>query len=274
MPGSTAVAGFVAVAPATLHPAGVHQLGRLLAGAGQPPADQLGVEPRATDHALHAVDGGKCLGQRAVQGVVPGDVVGHREVVELVEVRHRVLHGGRTALAAAPDRPPLGPAGLAAPSGLPRGCRRRRRGHRAVRRRGPAAGWAHSRRPRYGIGPVGYGPPRAGTRTGGRRVATVEECEAAMHKLAERLKSPDGAEARGKMIDRSISCHLRDLDVTFARPAARGEILDIRRRGPTPDGQLKLATTSDDLVALVDGQLNFAKAWAPAGSRSTPASST
>jgi hypothetical protein len=92
-------------------------------------------------------------------------------------------------------------------------------------------------------------------------VATVEECEAAMHKLAERLKSPDGAQARDKLIDRSISCHLRDLDVTFGGRLRGGEIIDIHRAAK-PDGQLKLTTTSDDLVALVDGQLNFAKAWA------------
>jgi predicted lipid carrier protein YhbT len=92
-------------------------------------------------------------------------------------------------------------------------------------------------------------------------VATVEECEAAMHKLADRLRSPDGEEARGRMIDRSISCHLRDLDVTFAGQLRGGEIVDIHRT-PAPDGQIKLSTTSDDLVALVDGRLNFAKAWA------------
>ena len=92
-------------------------------------------------------------------------------------------------------------------------------------------------------------------------MATVEESEAAMHKLAERLKSPDAAQARDKMIDRSISCHLRDLDVTFAGQLRGGEIVDIHHT-PTPVGQLMLSTTSDDLVALVDGQLNFAKAWA------------
>jgi putative sterol carrier protein len=92
-------------------------------------------------------------------------------------------------------------------------------------------------------------------------VATVEECEAAMHKLAARLKSPDADEARGKMIDRSISCQLRDLGVTFSGQLRGGEIVGIHR-APKPDGQIKLATTSDDLIALVDGQLNFAKAWA------------
>ena len=91
-------------------------------------------------------------------------------------------------------------------------------------------------------------------------MATVEECEAAMHKLADRLRSPGGAEARGKMIDRSISCHLRDLDVTFGGQLRGGEILDIRQT-EKPDGQIKLTTSSDDLLALVGGELNFARAW-------------
>ena len=92
-------------------------------------------------------------------------------------------------------------------------------------------------------------------------MATVEECEAAMHKLADKLRSPDGAQARGKMIDRSISCHLPDLGVTFGGRLQGGEITGIRQV-PTPDGQIKLTTSSDDLLALVAGELNFAKAWA------------
>ena len=92
-------------------------------------------------------------------------------------------------------------------------------------------------------------------------MATVEQCEAAMHSLAERLRSPAGAEARGKMLDRSISCHLSDLGVTFAGQLRDGEMRDIRQVG-APNGQIKLSTTSDDLLALVDGSLNFARAWA------------
>lgn len=92
-------------------------------------------------------------------------------------------------------------------------------------------------------------------------MATVEECEAAMHKLAERLRSPDAAQTRGKMLDRSITCHLLDLGVTFGGQLRGGEMHDIRAVA-APDGQIKLAMTSDDLLTLVDGQLSFAKAWA------------
>ena len=92
-------------------------------------------------------------------------------------------------------------------------------------------------------------------------MATVEESEAAMHKLAERMRSPEAADMRGKVLERSISCTLRDLGVTFAGELRDGGIEDIRQVD-RPNGQIKLTTTSDDLVAMVDGQLSFAKAWA------------
>jgi hypothetical protein len=117
------------------------------------------------------------------------------------------------------------------------------------------------------MGALGYGP--GGRATSGwayRReeaygMATVEECEAAMHRLAERLRSPAGGQVRGKVIDRSVSCSLSDLGVTFAGQLRDGEIRDVHRVA-APKGQIKLSMTSDDLVALVDGRLNFAKAWA------------
>jgi hypothetical protein len=91
-------------------------------------------------------------------------------------------------------------------------------------------------------------------------MATVEECEAAMHELAARMQSPGAAHVRGKVLERPISCTLTDLGVTFAGELRDGGIQDIRQvSGPT--GKIKLTTTSDDLVAMVDGRLNFAKAW-------------
>jgi putative sterol carrier protein len=92
-------------------------------------------------------------------------------------------------------------------------------------------------------------------------MATVEESEAAMHKLAERMRSPEAADVRGKVLERSISCTLKDLGVTFAGQLRDGGIQDIQQV-ERPAGQIKLTTTSDDLVAMVDGNLNFAKAWA------------
>jgi putative sterol carrier protein len=92
-------------------------------------------------------------------------------------------------------------------------------------------------------------------------MATVEECEAAMHKLADRMRSPEAAGVRGKVLERSVSCTLTDLGVTFGGDLRDGGIQDIRQIDG-PSGQIKLTTTGDDLLAMVDGQLNFAKAWA------------
>ncbi|MGH3741675.1 MAG: SCP2 sterol-binding domain-containing protein, partial [Micromonosporaceae bacterium] len=40
-----------------------------------------------------------------------------------------------------------------------------------------------------------------------------------------------------------------------------GKLVDVQE-GAKPDAKIRLAASSDDLVALVDGQLNFARAWA------------
>ncbi|CAM5254388.1 SCP2 domain-containing protein OS=Streptomyces fumanus OX=67302 GN=GCM10018772_45160 PE=4 SV=1 [Streptomyces fumanus] len=64
-------------------------------------------------------------------------------------------------------------------------------------------------------------------------------------------------------LDRSVSCHLTDLDVTFAGRMADGRI-DVRETltgPPREKADIRLAMTGDDLIALVDGELNFARAW-------------
>ena len=68
-------------------------------------------------------------------------------------------------------------------------------------------------------------------------------------------------EARTKAaFDRTVSCTLRDLDIIFTAHLVDGNLHDIRQ-AKTPDAQLRLSVTSDDLVALTDGSLPFARAW-------------
>ncbi|EHM28107.1 hypothetical protein SPW_3494 [Streptomyces sp. W007] len=64
-------------------------------------------------------------------------------------------------------------------------------------------------------------------------------------------------------LDRSLSCHIKDLDITFTGRLADGRILvrDTVEGPPREKAEIRLAMTGDDLVALVDGDLNFAKAW-------------
>ncbi|MDG9693888.1 sterol-binding protein [Streptomyces sp. DH17] len=94
-------------------------------------------------------------------------------------------------------------------------------------------------------------------------MATTEECRAALEKLSDNMGDAEGDVRAAAELDRSVSCHITDLDVTFAGRMADGRI-DMREtlEGPPREkAEIRLAMTGDDLVALVDGELNFAKAW-------------
>jgi alkyl sulfatase BDS1-like metallo-beta-lactamase superfamily hydrolase len=91
-------------------------------------------------------------------------------------------------------------------------------------------------------------------------VATVEQCEEAMHRLAERLAQNDPSR-QNQGFDRTMSCTLSDLDVTFTGRLKDGQLLDIRQASKR-DAQVRLTMSSDDLIALVDGKLKMASAWA------------
>ena len=92
-------------------------------------------------------------------------------------------------------------------------------------------------------------------------MATVEECRAALQNLAKRLAA-NAAEARQKLdFDRSLACRVTDLDVAFHGQLADGQIVGLAD-GDDPRAKIKLTSSSDDLVALVDGNLNVASAWA------------
>jgi hypothetical protein len=92
-------------------------------------------------------------------------------------------------------------------------------------------------------------------------MATVEESAAALHTLAGRMTGMDANTRAKTMLDRSVTCHLRDLGVTFGARLRDGTLQDIRQVD-SADGQIRLTMTSDDLVEMVDGNLSFGKAWA------------
>ncbi|MEI5010324.1 SCP2 sterol-binding domain-containing protein [Streptomyces sp. NPDC087659] len=95
-------------------------------------------------------------------------------------------------------------------------------------------------------------------------MATTEECRGALDRLSDNLAKADGDVRSAASLDRSLSCHIKDLDVTFTGrlSAGRIEVLDTLDGPPPEKADIRLAMTGDDLVAMVDGRLNFAKAWA------------
>ncbi|MFI8964117.1 SCP2 sterol-binding domain-containing protein [Streptomyces sp. NPDC053493] len=95
-------------------------------------------------------------------------------------------------------------------------------------------------------------------------MATITECREALTRLSENLARAEGEVRGAAALERTLSCHVTDLDTTFTGRLAAGRIeVDGTVPGaPREKAQIRLRMTGDDLVSMVDGRLNFAKAWA------------
>ncbi|MBD0709364.1 MULTISPECIES: SCP2 sterol-binding domain-containing protein [unclassified Streptomyces] len=95
-------------------------------------------------------------------------------------------------------------------------------------------------------------------------MATITECRGALDRLSDTLARADGDVRGAAALDRTLSCHVTDLDTTFTGRLRGGRIeVDSTVEGPPPTkAQIRLAMTGDDLVAMVGGELDFARAWA------------
>ena len=92
-------------------------------------------------------------------------------------------------------------------------------------------------------------------------MATMEQCMTALEGILGDLAAKPAAQG----LDRSLSCRLTDLGQVVRGRLARGSVRELRTES---DGEslekadIRLTMTSDDLVALTDGQLSFGPAWA------------
>ncbi|MFF5205343.1 SCP2 sterol-binding domain-containing protein [Streptosporangium sp. NPDC000396] len=93
-------------------------------------------------------------------------------------------------------------------------------------------------------------------------MATVDECRAALRRLGEQFDEVDQESRARHVVERSISCHISDLRVTFYGRIHHGGL------GPFDDlppvegkpAEVKLTIGSDDLVSLVNGELDMGRA--------------
>ncbi|MDX3454768.1 SCP2 sterol-binding domain-containing protein [Streptomyces sp. ME02-8801-2C] len=94
-------------------------------------------------------------------------------------------------------------------------------------------------------------------------MATIEECRSALDRLSDNMASASGDVREAAALDRSLSCRITDLDVTFVGrlKAGRIEVQDTLQGPPREKAEIRLTMSGDDLLALVSGELNFAKAW-------------
>jgi predicted lipid carrier protein YhbT len=91
-------------------------------------------------------------------------------------------------------------------------------------------------------------------------VASEAECEAALQTLVAGLAGLD-ADVRSKyVVDRTVSCRVPDLDITWHAHLTDDGLVDVRREGGK--AQVRLTVGSDDLVSLVAGKLSLPAAVA------------
>jgi len=92
-------------------------------------------------------------------------------------------------------------------------------------------------------------------------VATREEVEAALHGLVDLLGSVPPEVRRRLSADRTVSCHVTDLDLVWSGRLCDDGIVDVTETG-SERAQVRLSVDSDDLVGLADGRLAVPVAWA------------
>ncbi|WP_328889740.1 SCP2 sterol-binding domain-containing protein [Streptomyces sp. NBC_00316] len=94
-------------------------------------------------------------------------------------------------------------------------------------------------------------------------MATMAECRSALDRLSDNLMTAGGDVRSAAALDRSLSCHIKDLGITFTGRLSEGriQVLDTVQGPPADKAEIRLAMTGDDLVAMVNGELNFARAW-------------
>ena len=93
-------------------------------------------------------------------------------------------------------------------------------------------------------------------------MASVDDCRLALDNLAARMNDLDEDVRSRNAPDRTLSLRLSDLDVAFVGRIHDGSLTDVIVDGGGERAQLRLQCTSDDLLALTEGELNPAAAWA------------
>lgn len=90
-------------------------------------------------------------------------------------------------------------------------------------------------------------------------MASVDECRQALQELAARLDGNAEAVREHVGLDRTLACRITDLGAAFHGRLTDGQLVDLAD-GDDPKAKIALNTTSDDLLALVRGDLDITRA--------------
>ena len=93
-------------------------------------------------------------------------------------------------------------------------------------------------------------------------MASAEECREALQALSGRLTEMSPADRASYFGERSMSCHVTDLGVTFLATFTDQGAEPIKEVGPDePPADIKLTANSDDVVSLAATPANIARMW-------------
>lgn len=95
-------------------------------------------------------------------------------------------------------------------------------------------------------------------------MASKEQCAAALDDLCVRLSEVDEQVRHRHALDRRVECRLSDLSVTFSARLVDGELVELVElvEGTAGRPQVRFTLVSDDLLAMTQGTLGLATAWA------------
>lgn len=93
-------------------------------------------------------------------------------------------------------------------------------------------------------------------------MATAEECRTALESLIGRIANMDAKDRAAHLLDRTLSCRVPDLGVTFLTRLNPDKAEPIRLAEPgAPSAQVRFTADSDVVVAIAADPGSFMRAW-------------
>ncbi len=93
-------------------------------------------------------------------------------------------------------------------------------------------------------------------------MATAEECREALQTLTARLGEMNPQDRSSFFSNRSFSCHVTDLGVTFVTTITDTGAEPVKEAAPDePPADIRLTANSDDVISLAATPANIARMW-------------
>jgi len=93
-------------------------------------------------------------------------------------------------------------------------------------------------------------------------MATAEECRTALQRLTARISEMDAKDRATHLVDRTLSCRVPDLGVTFVtRLGPHGADPVSEAANGDRAAQVRFTAKSDVVVSIADDPGSFARAW-------------